>query len=304
MSTQISTFISAFEEYKVYAATRHKTQGYETHIRNIKLHILPYFKDIKDLNKLSKKDIIQWQNEISKKNFSNSFNSNLFYSFSSFVQYCMLCDYMHENVVLSVGNFVKKIEKKEHHVYNIIEFRKFRRHLDSFIEKQFFTFMYFCGTRPSEAMALRFCDIKGRYVFVEHSIQRRGKRKLDTTKNFSSMRTIRISITMTFRIYLLKRFYIKNQSNFNDEYFVFGGKKPLSTSTIDRHKKIACNKAHLHEITQHEFRHSYATRMIHKGVPIDYVSRSMGHSRVSMTCDVYLHQEKRIPRIPFLRKFF
>lgn len=60
----------------------------------------------------------------------------------------------------------------------------------------------------------------------------------------------------------------------------------------------------MQEITQHEFRHSYATRLIHKGVPIDYVSRSMGHSKVSMTCDVYLHQEKRIPSIPFLRLFF
>ncbi|MCI9280527.1 MAG: tyrosine-type recombinase/integrase, partial [Bacilli bacterium] len=70
-------------------------------------------------------------------------------------------------------------------------------------------------------------------------------------------------------------------------------------------KKKACEKAHIHEITQHEFRHSYATRMIHKGVSIDYVSRSMGHSKVSMTCDVYLHQEKRIrKRIPFIKKFF
>lgn len=32
--------------------------------------------------------------------------------------------------------------------------------------------------------------------------------------------------------------------------------------------------------------------MIHKKVPIDYVSRSMGHSQVSMTLDVYLHNEK------------
>ncbi len=32
----------------------------------------------------------------------------------------------------------------------------------------------------------------------------------------------------------------------------------------------------MQEITQHEFRHSYATRLIHKGVSIDYVSRSNG----------------------------
>lgn len=96
---------------------------------------------------------------------------------------------------------------------------------------------------------------------------------------------------------------MKQYDNFNNDFFVFGGIKPLSTTTIDRHKKKACEKANMKEISQHEFRHSYATRMIHKGIPIDYASRSMGHSKV-MTCDVYLHQEKRIPRIPFLRMFF
>jgi len=47
----------------------------------------------------------------------------------------------------------------------------------------------------------------------------------------------------------------------------------------------------------------YATRLIHKGVPIDVVSRSMGHSKVSMTCDVYLHKEKRMSSIHFPRLF-
>ena len=164
--------------------------------------------------------------------------------------------------------------------------------------------MYFYGTRPSEAMALRFCDIEGFSVHIRNSIQRRGKRELDTPKNQSSVRTLNISILMKIRILRLKHRYEKEYGSFNSEFFVFGGKKPLSTSTIDRHKKMACKKAHIFEITQHEFRHSYATRMIHKHVPIDKVSRSMGHSKVSMTCDKYLHEEKRMSRIHFPRLFF
>ena len=70
----------------------------------------------------------------------------------------------------------------------------------------------------------------------------------------------------------------------------------MSPTTIDRRKKVACNKARLFEITQHEFRHSYATRMIHKKVPIDKVSRDLGHSTVSMTVDVYLHPIKKNTR--------
>jgi len=72
------------------------------------------------------------------------------------------------------------------------------------------------------------------------------------------------------------------------DYFVFGGLKPLAPTTVDRNKKNACNKAKLFEITQHEFRHSFATRMIRKK-PINYVSKTMGHSRISTTLDVYTH---------------
>ena len=79
---------------------------------------------------------------------------------------------------------------------------------------------------------------------------------------------------------------------FSNDYFIFGGLKPLAPTTIDRYKKNAYEKAKLPSITQHEFRHSYATRKIHKKVPIDFVSRSMGHSKVSTTLDIYLHQEK------------
>ena len=78
----------------------------------------------------------------------------------------------------------------------------------------------------------------------------------------------------------------------SNDYFIYCGLKPLAPTTIDRYKKEAYTKAKLPSITQHEFRHSYATRRIHKNVPIDVVSRSMGHSKVSTTLDIYLHQEK------------
>ena len=90
---------------------------------------------------------------------------------------------------------------------------------------------------------------------------------------------------MRFRIFLLSRRYV----NCNSDYFIFGGSKPLAPTTIDRYKKNACSKANLYCITQHEFRHSYATRMISKGKPINKVSKSMGHSRISMTLDIYTH---------------
>ena len=96
-----------------------------------------------------------------------------------------------------------------------------------------------------------------------------------------------------------KHDYLRKYGSFSDDYFVFGGLKPLAPTTIDRYKKEAYIKAKLPCITQHEFRHSYATRKIHKNVPIDVVSRSMGHSKVSTTLDIYLHQEKNTMNVFF-----
>lgn len=281
------SFEKAYENYLVYASNRHKKQGFDTIAKNFKLHILPYFKDknIKDITKL---DIINWENNILELNFSNNFNRNLYYEFSAFFRYCIYCDYLSENVILQVPKFKKKIENKKHNVYTLKEFLKFRRNIDNYVIKQYFNFMYFYGTRPSEAMALRFSDLENNLIHINHSIQRKGNRELDTPKNQSSIRTIKINFLTIFRFMILKRMYLKKYGSRVD-YFIFGGIKPLAPTTIDRHKLNACNKANLKPITQHEFRHSYATRMIHKKTPIDIVSKSMGHSTISMTVDVYLH---------------
>lgn len=278
------TFDEVLEKYLEYARNRHKKQGFIIIEQNFNNYILPYFNG-RDISTLTKLDVLNWQSVILTKNYSNKFNALLYSNFNCFIKYCMLCDYLQENIVQQVGSFPKKIEDKEHHVYNIWQFRWFRFHLDNFVIKQYFNFMYFYGTRPSEAMALKFNDVDGLKVHIRHNLQRKGKRELDTPKNKSSIRIIKISLLMRFRIYLLSKYY----GYYNYDYFVFGGSKPLAPTTIDRHKKNACINANIYPLTQHEFRHSYATRMISKGKPINKVSKSMGHTTPTITLDVYTH---------------
>lgn len=288
MSKNNLSFKDVYENYLVYATKRHKKQGLDTITQNFNNHILPFFKD-KRMNELTKIDILDWQDYILTKNFSSNFNNALYSRLGSFMTYCVDYDYLTENLVRKVKKFPKKIECKERRVYNIWQFIWFSLHLKHKIIKQFFNFMFFYGTRPSEAMALRFSDLDGFKVHIRYNLQRRGERLLDTPKNQSSIRTFKIGLLEKIRMYRLKKYYIKLYGKFDINYFVFGGKKPLSTSTIDRYKHKACINAHIFEITQHEFRHSYASRMIRKGVPIADVSKSMGHSNISTTLDIYTH---------------
>lgn len=296
MSTQHKILFNVvYEEFKEYSYYRHKKQGYETLIRNFENHILPIFKD-KYVNDLTKKDIIEWQNIIYSKKFSDSFNNSLYSAFSSFIKFCIYNSYLNENIVLDVGNFKKNNIKKQHKTYTLYQFRLFRRYVNNIVYKQFFNFMYFYGTRPSEALALKFSDLEGNIIHIRHNLQRRGNRELDTPKNKSSIRDFNINFITRIQLFILKCYYDKIYNDSNYDYFIFGGKKPLSTSTIDRVKKIACDKANLYNITMHEFRHSCCTRRIHNKESIDKVSHDLGHSKPSTTLDIYTHleQEKRV----------
>ena len=80
---------------------------------------------------------------------------------------------------------------------------------------------------------------------------------------------------------------------FSGDYFIFGGISPLSPTSIKRHKHNACVSSNVREIKTHEFRHSYATRKIKCKVPVEKVSKLLGHSSISITLDIYVHNEKK-----------
>lgn len=134
-------------------------------------------------------------------------------------------------------------------------------------------------------------------INISKTINSHGKRDLGTPKTLSSNRLVKIDSKLEKDLINLKKIYEK-QYNFNSDLFVFGGRKPLSPSTINRRKLKACEKANIRPITLHQFRHSHATLLLQEGIMINEVSRRLGHSKVSTTLDVYSHtdktQEKRV----------
>lgn len=284
-------FEQAFEEFKIYASKRHKKQCFDTIHQNFKNHVLPFFKG-RAVESLTIQDIISWQDYVLDKNFKNNTNKNIYCSFNSFLRFCVLNSYVNSNLLSVVGCFKKKIEINEHHVYTLFEYLRFRKGLKNRVYRYFFDLLYFHGLRSGEAMALKFSDLNGKRLHIGKSIQRRGKRLLDTPKTANSDRFLSLGIILRLELLILNCYYQKNFGNCTD-YFIFGGITPLSPTSINRVKRRACQITCIHEITTHEFRHSYATRMIKKGVSIDKVSKYLGHSSVSITLDIYVHNEKR-----------
>jgi len=48
-------------------------------------------------------------------------------------------------------------------------------------------------------------------------------------------------------------------------------------------------KAEVRHIRVHDARHTYASLMLRRGVPIAYISRQLGHSSIQVTVDLYGH---------------
>ena len=155
--------------------------------------------------------------------------------------------------------------------------------------KQFFTFMFFCGTRPGETFALRFSDLEDNIIHIRYNLTTKGGRTFDTPKNQSSIRDIKIDNKLKRDLLNLKKNYYGKYKVPDSDLFIFGGIKPLSPSSCNRRKKKASQMANLRPITLHQFRHSHATLLLSNGIMLNEVSRRLGHSKTSTTLNVYCH---------------
>lgn len=300
MATKKKTkFKDAYEEYLIYAEHRLKEQTYRVLVYNFKKNILSYFENFY-LEELTAIDIMKWEKEILSKNFSNNHNKNLYGMLKKFLGFCDNHYGFNSKILEEVGTFKLRIENKKNKkaFYSLKEFKKFIKCVDNNVYKQFFYFLFFTGVRPGEAMALTFNDMNNDYIAINKTMDEHGTRKIGTPKTISSNRTIKIDNRLKSDLKKLKKYYQEKYQDNDYDYYIFGGKKPLAPTTINRHKIKACEKANLRPITLHCFRHSHATLLFHNNIEIHQISKRLGHNNVSTTLNVYTHanlnQEKRV----------
>ena len=290
-------FEKAVESYLEYAKKRHKKQSFDILLYNFNSNIFEFFKHY-DLEDIDNTLISKWQNCILDKNFCNNHNKNLFYMLINFLNYCNLYYNFSKKIIDEILPFTLKVESKKVDFYTLKEFKHFIKFVDNIVYKTFFNFMFFVGTRPGEAMALKFSDVNNLYVTINKTIDSHGLRTVGTPKTLSSNRVVSIDFKLRRDIEKLKKYYFNLYGEYSEEFYIFGGKKPLSPTTINRFKFDACYRAKIRPITLHQFRHSHATLLFNLGIDVHVISKRLGHSKVSTTLDIYTHsnfiQDKRV----------
>ncbi len=184
---------------------------------------------------------------------------------------------------------LKSTEFKEREVWTPDQFKLFIEHVDHYVYKAYFTFLYYTGVRRSEARAVEKKDIIDGCVSINKSMHQ-YKKEFKSLKTNSSRRKIQLNQHVLDMIAPLME---------RDGPLLFGDHEDLSSTSIQRYFSNGIKKCNQHlkdigekpipKIRLHDMRHSHATFLINKGANIVAVSKRLGHSDINMTLKVYTH---------------
>ena len=76
---------------------------------------------------------------------------------------------------------------------------------------------------------------------------------------------------------------------YHDIVFASKTGKPIDNSTYNASLRKICDKAGIPHISMHTLRHTFATRCIEAGMQPKTLQEILGHSKINVTMDVYVH---------------
>ncbi len=304
------TFQELYDIYIEDKKQKLKPQSLRSTLSRFKNYILPYFKDYKT-NKIDNKVYLEWKAKILIKNFSYKYNSSLHVAMVSILNYAIDFYELEKNIASKVGNFPKNeyIPKVDFWTYE--EFMQFINVVDDKLYSILYKTLYYTGMRLGECLALNWNDIRGNCIDVNKTISKEIKNikiRITPPKTKKSIRKILLDNETINILNELKLFYQKHVG-FNETWFVFGGLNPMSQTTIGRRKDEYCVKANVKRIRIHDLRHSHATLLLSRGVPVTVISKRLGHADMTMTLNTYSHlipedEDKAINIINNLNKIY
>lgn len=172
------------------------------------------------------------------------------------------------------------------------------------------------GLRIGEALALNYIDVdlKTSTIRINKAVQRTPvmidrkvdhyERKVDTPKTVNSTRTVPIPSVLAEGVRKRIKEIKRQEEPFIDNGLLFpnevGGY--LNDRRVLRRLNALETALKLPKVNVHGLRHSYATRLLELGEPIQSISKLLGHANVELTQGIYAHvldsmKEKAVSRL-------
>ena len=206
------------------------------------------------------------------------------------------------------GNFHSANQTpKDEIYYDLDELNQLFDATDNPIYKSFFITLAFTGMREGECNGLQFKDVS----FNENTIKvyktivtkiNDGKGYLiSSPKTKASIRTLLMPQIVRHTIQDMKDYWSKIEG-YTDDWYVFGGFKPLAESTMNHQLKRSIKKAGLKDAHLHSLRKSCASLLYNNGVSPLVVQQILGHEDIQTTLKIYaqVYKGKTAEAIIFL----
>lgn len=282
LDMRFDTFVESYLA-TVSPDLRQSTLMTKQHI--IELHIQPYFQAMK-VRDISPLDIVNWQNEIKKKGFSDTYLRSVNAQLSAIFNYGVKFYHLSYNPCSAVKLMGKsRRNSKEIKIWTQEEMDEF---LESFDEKNAayysFLLLYWTGIRLGELLALTLGDIDfdNKSLSITKSYQKiQGKEIITKPKTEGSIRTI-----------FLPDFVVVEMQEYVNHLYGMTKKDrlfPISKGGLEKIIKKGAEKAGIEKIRVHDLRHSHASLLISNNVDIATISNRLGHDKIKTTLDTYAH---------------
>ena len=165
----------------------------------------------------------------------------------------------------------------------------------------------FYGLRRSEVVGLKWdaIDFERKTITIKHivtEVNKEGKNELvqkDRTKTKSSYRTLPLVGPVEELLLRLKAEQLENRrlcgrsycTDYLDYIYVNEIGQLVKPRYLTEHLPKLLDKNNMRRIRFHDLRHSCATLLLAKGIDIKDIQTWLGHSTISTTANIYVHQE-------------
>ncbi|MED0586473.1 site-specific integrase [Bacillus subtilis] len=281
---------------------------YELHERNIKNHILPYFKNIKitDIKPIMYQKFLNFLTDQGySKRTVEIIHGTMFNAFSKAVIIGKLAKNPCYGATISNKNEKKKGTLEYMLSEDIPKFLQ-EAYKYNYIYYIFFRTLIETGMRKGEAAALQWTDINLRenYIDIKNTLDFSAKTAdelFGETKTYESKRRISIGASLSAALQKHKKWQFENKQMLQDDYrhdlsLVFSRVDGnfLPKSTLFNAFNRILKRANIDKMPIHALRHTHAVLLLESGADMKYIQERLGHKSMMVTADVYSHVSKKL----------
>lgn len=263
--------------------------------------ILRYFPDDAILGNISPQ---VWRDKIAEHCGENITKYNEYLKrIKAFLRWCFFNDILDVQIAEKLQNKAEKCKLDEKATEKVLESHEVPLLLDALRPAEHWhllaQFMLLSGLRCGEALALDDVDVGEEYIRVNKTLNP-STFEIGPPKTAKSNRDVAITSELADLIGVIRHRnqWLKVSLGIRSDFFFFSENKGkrLRMEAFNKFLKEHSIPAIGKPITSHWLRHTHASFLLAAGIPIDMISRRLGHESVQITQRVYLHVIEKLKK--------